>query len=115
MGSSYQYQLNSLAQAYLDGRHRNDKRPSQAGDAFHCDAATDIAEEEDVPPEIKYGSILRHLQPGESFGELALLQRHAKRTATVMSSDAGTYSLIQFPCRGTLDVPYQGRCPEMSR
>lgn len=34
--------------------------------------------------ETEYGPIIRHLLPGESFGELALLQRRAHRTATVI-------------------------------
>ena len=45
-----------------------------------------LVEIEQADPE--YGPVIRHLLPGDSFGELALLQSRSHRTATVIVSSS---------------------------
>lgn len=46
-------------------------------------------EQANLSLDAKYGPVIRKLHSGESLGELALLQRNAKRTATIVSPHPG--------------------------
>lgn len=53
-----------------------------------------------------FGKVIRTVHAGESFGELALLQQHARRTATVLTSAPDPHASHESmpPAAGGVDL-----------